>query len=101
MARKKHSLNLGGQFNVLQKLIALLAHRPIKLFSLFHVSLDDIDDKGEPDYRGEIVCNACLEACIRRAKKVVQKHADHDQRVTDPGAQKHGAYAERQNIEVS
>ena len=55
MARKKHSLNLGGQFNVLQKLIALLAHRPSKLFSLLHVPLDNVDDEYEPGCSRQIV----------------------------------------------
>src|ERR1700722_9555585 len=47
MDGQKHPLNLCGQLNILQKLIALLAHCLIKLFSLFHVSLDDVNDKGE------------------------------------------------------
>jgi hypothetical protein len=45
----EHPLNLRGQSNVMEKLIALFAYCPVEQFSLPHVSLDYEDDKGKTD----------------------------------------------------
>ena len=60
----------------MHKLIALLAHRLVKLFPLFHVSLDDINYEGECVQCGKVVCDPCLLAWIREAEKIVAKVQD-------------------------
>jgi hypothetical protein len=67
-----------GTEGISAELIALLAHRLVKLFSLFHVSLDDEDYNGEPNDRREIVVQSVPRGLDRGAKKVAQKDANRD-----------------------
>src|SRR4029077_1233632 len=98
--RQKQPLNLRGQFNILQKLIALLAYCLVKQFSLFHISLNDVDHEGEPDQRGEVVCDPGPWTWIRIPEKIVEKDTDRDQPITNLAAQEHGTDPERQNVEI-
>ena len=78
----------------------VLAHRLVELFPLFHVSLDDIDDEGERDQCGEVVCYRGLLAWIRRPEKIVEKNTNRNQSIADLAAQEHGTDPKGQNVEI-
>ena len=57
-ATRKHPLDLSGEFHVLKKVVTLLLNCFGKCFPLLHIPLDDINNKGEAQHRGEIVEDA-------------------------------------------
>jgi hypothetical protein len=54
-ATRKHPLDLSGEFHVLKKVVTLLLNCFGELFPLSDVPLDDPNNKGETQRRGEIV----------------------------------------------
>jgi hypothetical protein len=53
--RKKQALDLSSQFYILEEVVTLLLNSFDKRFPLFHIPLDEINDNGETQQRGEIV----------------------------------------------
>jgi hypothetical protein len=53
--REKQALNLRGQLHVLKQVVTLLLNCFGKRFPLLDIPLDEVNNKGEAQHRGEIV----------------------------------------------
>src|SRR6266566_1140318 len=52
---EKQPLDLRGQLYVLEEVVTLLLNVFVKRFLLLHITLNEVNNKGETQHRGEIV----------------------------------------------
>jgi hypothetical protein len=97
---KKQALDLRGQIHILKKVVTLALDRFGKHFPLFDIPLDEVNDKDEAHHRGEMVEDSKSEVDIPRGAKVMDEDTNRDEAIADLPAQKHRAYAKREDVEV-
>src|ERR1700730_1089839 len=81
--RKKQALDLRGQLHVLKKIVTLPLDGFGKGFPLLDIPLDDINDKGETQHRGEIVEDPKSRVNISRRVIIMEQDANRDETVAD------------------
>ena len=88
---KKQALDLRGQLHILEKIITLLLNGFGKRFPLFDIPLDDINNKGEAQHRGEIVEDPKSQIDIPRRVIIVEQDTNDDKAVADYPAKENRA----------
>jgi hypothetical protein len=81
-------LDLRRQLYVLEEVITLLPNGFGKRFPLLHIPLNDMNNKGEAQHRGEIVENPKPRIYTPRRIITMEQNTNDDKAVANPLAQK-------------
>ena len=72
-----------GQLHVPKEVVTLLLNRFGKRFPLLDIPLDDVNNKGEAQHRGEIVEDPKAQVDIPRRVIVIEQDTNQDQAIAD------------------
>jgi len=97
---EKQALDLRGQLHVLKKVVALLLNCFVKSFLLLDIPLDEVNNKGETQHRGEIVEDSNRWVNRPPGIRIMEQDANDDEAVADLLAQKNSADGKWENVQV-
>src|SRR5579859_164388 len=97
---KKKALNFRGQHQVVKEVVTLFFNRFGQVFPLLDIPLDDVNDKGEAQHRGEMVEDAKPKADISGGVIVMEQDTDRDEAIADFPAQENCTDGKREDVEV-